>query len=205
MRRSKPTPSAPRPPARPDAAPGQADAGGWRGLERARNRLPRRTVRSALRGAARGLQRFGRHRRKLHLSLGRRSRVALSRQLAARKQRLVFRMRSRAWDRRSLHFLECHEEQFGEIAATAASTSRFRFSAPSLPPSPKALPIAAWMEALSSTGPRSAREELASLHHRARHRRDGRRSAFPGCADGARGETGDRSDPTGRHRRGAAA
>ena len=39
--------------------------------------------------------------------------------------------------------LNIHEEQFGEIAAAAASTSRFRFSAPSLPPSPKALPVVA--------------------------------------------------------------
>ena len=41
------------------------------------------------------------------------------------------------------------EEQFSEIAAATTSTSRFRFSAPSLPPSPKALPIIAQMEALS--------------------------------------------------------
>ena len=39
--------------------------------------------------------------------------------------------------------LNVREEQFGEIAATAAATSRFRFSAPSLPPSPKALPVIA--------------------------------------------------------------
>jgi AraC family transcriptional regulator len=53
------------------------------------------------------------------------------------------------------------EEQFSEVAAAATSTSRFRFSAPSLPPSPKALPIIAQMEALScaSSSPRS--EELA--------------------------------------------
>ena len=57
--------------------------------------------------------------------------------------------------------LNVREEQFGEIAAAAASTSRFRFSAPSLPPSPKALPVVAQMEALSSPRPRFAREELA--------------------------------------------
>ena len=57
--------------------------------------------------------------------------------------------------------LNVREELFGEIAASAASTSRFRFSAPSLPPSPKALPVVAWMEALSSTGSSPRREDLA--------------------------------------------
>ena len=57
--------------------------------------------------------------------------------------------------------LNIHEEQFGEIAAAAASTSRFRFSAPSLPPSPKALPVVALMEALSSTASSLRCEELA--------------------------------------------
>ena len=49
--------------------------------------------------------------------------------------------------------LNIHEELFGEIAAAAASTSRFRFSAASLPPSPKVAAVS-WrvMEALSSTG-----------------------------------------------------
>jgi AraC family transcriptional regulator len=57
--------------------------------------------------------------------------------------------------------LNIDEEQFGEIAAAAASTSRFRFAAPSLPPSPKALPVVALMEALSCA-PSSLRcEELA--------------------------------------------
>jgi len=54
--------------------------------------------------------------------------------------------------------LNVHEEQFSEIAAAATSTSRFRFSAPSLPPSPKALPIIAHMEALSYA-PSSLRSE----------------------------------------------
>jgi AraC family transcriptional regulator len=53
------------------------------------------------------------------------------------------------------------EEQFGEIAAAATSTSRFRFSAPSLPPSPKALPIIAQMEALSCAPSSLRSEELA--------------------------------------------
>jgi AraC family transcriptional regulator len=57
--------------------------------------------------------------------------------------------------------LNVRDELFGEIAASAASTSRFRFSAPSLPPSPKALPVVAWMEALSSTGSSARREDLA--------------------------------------------
>jgi AraC family transcriptional regulator len=43
--------------------------------------------------------------------------------------------------------LNVHEEEFSEVAATTASTSRFRFSAPSLPPS-RALPVIAHMEAL---------------------------------------------------------
>jgi AraC family transcriptional regulator len=50
------------------------------------------------------------------------------------------------------------EEQFSEVAAAATSTSRFRFSAPSLSPSPKALPIIAQMEALSCA-PSSLRSE----------------------------------------------
>src|SRR6202042_600724 len=45
--------------------------------------------------------------------------------------------------------LNGHEEQFSEIAAAATSTSRFRFSAPSLSPSPKALPVIAQMGALA--------------------------------------------------------
>jgi AraC family transcriptional regulator len=53
--------------------------------------------------------------------------------------------------------LNVHEEQFSEIAAAAALTSRFRFSAPSLPPSPKALPVIAHMEALSCARLRCAR------------------------------------------------
>ncbi len=45
--------------------------------------------------------------------------------------------------------LNVREDQFGEIAAAQASTSRFRFSAPSLPASAKTLPVIAHMEALS--------------------------------------------------------
>ena len=58
----------------------------------------------------------------------------------------------------SLHF---RADLFGEIAAAAASTSRYRFSAPSLPPSSKALPAVALMEALASTASPLRREELA--------------------------------------------
>src|SRR6202046_4321722 len=54
--------------------------------------------------------------------------------------------------------LKVWEERFSEIAAAAPSTSRFRFSAPSLPPSPKALPVIAQMEALSCA-PSSLRSE----------------------------------------------
>jgi AraC-like DNA-binding protein len=58
--------------------------------------------------------------------------------------------------------LNVRDDLFGEIAAAAASTSRFRFSAPSLPPSPEALPVVAAMEGLTS-GERPALrgEELA--------------------------------------------
>jgi AraC family transcriptional regulator len=57
--------------------------------------------------------------------------------------------------------LNVHEEQFSEIAAAAASTSRFRFSAPSLPPSRKALPVIALMEALSCAPSSLRSDELA--------------------------------------------
>ena len=57
--------------------------------------------------------------------------------------------------------LNVREDLFGEIAAGAASTSRFRFSAPSLPPSPEALRVVAWMEALSLSESSSRREDLA--------------------------------------------
>ena len=56
--------------------------------------------------------------------------------------------------------LNIHEDLFGEISAVAASASRFCFSAPSLPPSPKALPVVALMEALSLRAPALRREEL---------------------------------------------
>src|ERR1700727_1787319 len=54
--------------------------------------------------------------------------------------------------------LNVHEEQFKKTAAAATLTSRFRFSAPSLPPSPQALPIMAHMEPLSYA-PSSIRSE----------------------------------------------
>jgi AraC family transcriptional regulator len=57
--------------------------------------------------------------------------------------------------------LNVDEEQFGEIAAATASSSRFRFSAPSLPPSPKALPVIAHMEALACAPSSLRSEELA--------------------------------------------
>jgi AraC family transcriptional regulator len=57
--------------------------------------------------------------------------------------------------------LNVYEEQFSEVAAAATSTSRFRFSAPSLPSSPKALPIIAQMEALSGAPSSLRSEELA--------------------------------------------
>ena len=57
--------------------------------------------------------------------------------------------------------LNVGDDLFGEIAAAAASTSRFRFSVPSLPPSPKALSVVASMEALTSGATSLRGEELA--------------------------------------------
>ena len=57
--------------------------------------------------------------------------------------------------------LNVREDQFGEIAAATASTSRFRFSAPSLAPSAKTLPVIAYMEALSPADSPLRCEELA--------------------------------------------
>jgi AraC family transcriptional regulator len=57
--------------------------------------------------------------------------------------------------------LNVREELFGEIAAAVASTSRYRFSAPSLPPSPRVLPIVALMEALTSSASSLRSGELA--------------------------------------------
>jgi AraC-like DNA-binding protein len=57
--------------------------------------------------------------------------------------------------------LNVREDQFGEIAAAQTSTSRFRFSVPSLPPSSKALPIIAHMEVLPSAASSLRSEELA--------------------------------------------
>ena len=56
--------------------------------------------------------------------------------------------------------LNVREDLFGEIAAAAASTSRFRFSSPSVP-SRNALPIIAHMEALSAGASSPRCEELA--------------------------------------------
>jgi AraC family transcriptional regulator len=57
--------------------------------------------------------------------------------------------------------LNVRDDLFSEIASATASTSRFRFSAPTLPPSPKVLPVVASMEALSLGAPGLRREELA--------------------------------------------
>jgi AraC family transcriptional regulator len=56
--------------------------------------------------------------------------------------------------------LNVRDDLFGEIAAAVASSSRFRFSVPSLPPSPKALPVVALLEALPARAPALRREEL---------------------------------------------
>jgi AraC family transcriptional regulator len=56
--------------------------------------------------------------------------------------------------------LNVRDDLFGEIAAAVGSSNRFRFSVPSLPPSPKALPVVALMEALRARAPALRREEL---------------------------------------------
>ena len=120
-----------------------------------------RAGRSRVRGAAQRIQRLRRGRRKLHLSLGCRS------------------------ARSSIPARCCSETAAGASNAatsTGAATAAFRlgvsddavrrdrrgrgvveplcFSAPSLPPSPKALPVVALMEALSLRTPALRREEL---------------------------------------------
>jgi AraC family transcriptional regulator len=57
--------------------------------------------------------------------------------------------------------LNVREELFGEVAASAASTGRFRFPAASLPPTPGSLPIFAMLEALCSAVSPHQGEELA--------------------------------------------
>jgi AraC family transcriptional regulator len=57
--------------------------------------------------------------------------------------------------------LNVREDLFDEIAAGAALTGRFRFPAPSLPPTPRALPVVAMLEALSSDAAPLPRDELA--------------------------------------------
>jgi AraC family transcriptional regulator len=57
--------------------------------------------------------------------------------------------------------LNVREELFGEVAASAASTGRFRFPAASLPPTPGSLPIFAMLEALCSAESPHQGEELA--------------------------------------------
>jgi AraC family transcriptional regulator len=57
--------------------------------------------------------------------------------------------------------LNVGEELFGEIAASAASTGRFRFPVASLPPTPGSLPTFAMLEALCSAASRHRSEELA--------------------------------------------
>jgi AraC family transcriptional regulator len=57
--------------------------------------------------------------------------------------------------------LNVREELFGEVAASAASTGRFRFPSASLPPTPGSLPIFAMLEALCSAASTHQGEELA--------------------------------------------
>ena len=79
------------------------------------------------------------------------------------------------------------EEQFSEVAAATTSTSRFRFSAPSLPPSPKGAADRC------ADGGAVLRPVFAALRgvgvadHRARHCPDDRRSTDSGrCRQDAR-------------------
>ena len=57
--------------------------------------------------------------------------------------------------------LNVRRELFGEIAAGAASSGRFRFPAASLPPTQGSLPIFAMLEALGSVAPPRQSEEMA--------------------------------------------
>jgi AraC family transcriptional regulator len=57
--------------------------------------------------------------------------------------------------------LNVREDLFGEIAASAASTGRFRFPVLSLPPTPGLMPIFAMLEALGSPASPQGSEELA--------------------------------------------
>jgi AraC family transcriptional regulator len=57
--------------------------------------------------------------------------------------------------------LNVRAELFGEIAAGAAATGRFRFPVASLPPTPGSLPIFAGLEALRAAASRRQGEELA--------------------------------------------
>jgi AraC-like DNA-binding protein len=56
--------------------------------------------------------------------------------------------------------LNVREELFAEVAASAASTGRFRFPAASLPPTPGSLPVFAMLEALCSAAIPNQGEEL---------------------------------------------
>ena len=56
--------------------------------------------------------------------------------------------------------LNVREELFGEVAASAASTGRFRFPAASLPPTLASLPIFAMLEALCSAASPHQGDEL---------------------------------------------
>jgi AraC-like DNA-binding protein len=56
--------------------------------------------------------------------------------------------------------LNVREDLFAEVAASAASTGRFRFPAASLPPTKGSLPIFAMLEALCSSASRHQGEEL---------------------------------------------
>ena len=194
-----------RTPTPPDEAARQANAGGRRRLERARSRLPRRPVRRPFEERHDGFSVSA----VLEGSFTYRSDAGHG---LLYPGALLLGNNGRCFECGHPHgigdrciSLNVREDQFGEIAAAAASTSRFRFSAPSLPPSPKALPVVAHHGGFV-LAPSSLRcEELAlrlierviALH--------GRRSTHSGRADRARDETGGRSDPAGRIRRGAAA
>ena len=95
--------------------------------------------------------------------------------------------------------LNVGEDLFGEIAAAAGSTSRFRFAAPSVASTESAAGrgrARGFVLARVFVRPRGA----GAAAHRARHCSHGRRSTRSWTPDRARGEAGDRSDPAHRVR-----
>ena len=100
--------------------------------------------------------------------------------------------------------LNVREDLFGEIAAGAAATGRFRFPSASLPPTPGSLPIFAMLEALCSAAVHAKERRTGAAPYRAGHRRARRRPAFAGRAKRTRSATRGGGDPLHRVRHRAA-